>query len=421
MFRELYFYLRHNKMTAFLLTCQISLYLVLLGTFMAFTSEIHYGKSNLENIYENKAIYHLLDGYFDPDEFSNFRDRSDALEILKEYYHELDSASSFQYLAMFNQDISIDAKEVAVNSYSESTDDVEHINVRSFQMNLQAHDYFMLDVSEGRAFVSNDFEDKNGILPVLLGNSFADYYKVGDEISVSFYQQEITLSVVGILSENSLLYFNGDPEFYLDDYFILPYVNYAPPETEYEEERQEIIYFSMINGYISIPEGDGEFTRVMMAEVEAISQKTGFDNYLFIGSNPNTQPYRGLINVMNANYNLVKTIFILSFVINAIVISLILFFEQKKRLPAFAIHYLHGASISILAKRLISEVLLIMLLSYALSQIILSSVLNINSIVPQITLFFTVVVLAVVVSILPISNIVRKPLVVFLNNEEGSM
>lgn len=414
--KEIFYHFRSNKIITTLLICQATLFFILLGTFIAFTSEIRYGKENLEEIYDNKSIYHLLDGYYDPDEFSSFCSQADSLDIIKDYYAGLNSAKSFQYLAMFNQPIDIDNSKMN-NPISNTDGEASTTKLNSFQMNLQAHDYFRLSVSDGRTFSSADFEDNGNTIPLLVGSKYADSFSVGDCIPVIYYQKEITLKVVGILEENSIVYFNGDPEFYLDDYFVLPYIDYDPPESEFEEWFQKIVYFAMINGYISTENNDTSSNN-MMTEVEAISQKTGFYNYSFIGSNPNFQPYRGLINVINSNYRLVGIFFVLSFLLNAATISLILYFEQKKRLPALAIHYLNGASIPGLAKEIVCESACIMILAFVLCQMVLSYILKINDMLSGIFLFVTAIVLILIVSILPIYKLINTQLTELLNNEE---
>lgn len=106
--REIMLYYRSHKVENIVLICQIAAFFILIGTFFAFTSEAHYGKSNIERAYKDKAIYQLIDGYYDPDEFESFRAEPNALNILKSYYNALNNAVSFQYLAMFNQNIIID-------------------------------------------------------------------------------------------------------------------------------------------------------------------------------------------------------------------------------------------------------------------------------------------------------------------------
>ncbi len=392
------------------LICQVTIFFMLLGTFMAFSSEIKYGKNDLERIYENKAIYKLLDGYFDPDEFTKFREQKSALDVLKKYYNKLNTASNFKYLAMFNQ-------KIIINNFMERIPQATEGKINSFQINKQAHDYFNLAVSKGRPFSLEDFKDNGNIIPVLMGSNYGENFSVGDRIEALYYQKEVTLEVVGILQQNTFLYFNGDSEFYLDNNIVLPYIDYNEPKTDFEEWFQEIVYFAMINGHILIEIGD-EFANNMMTEVEIIAQETGFYNYLFIGANPNIQPYRGLINVINSNYSLVKWLFAFSFCLNVITICLQLYLMQKRRLPALAVHYLNGASLSNLIKQFSCEILTIILIAFVLNQIVLNYILKVADAETFIFLGITAIVLTFCISIFPIYKLIKFELISLINSEE---
>ncbi len=325
--REMIFCYRDNKIETVILICQISIFVLLTGTLLAFTSEAHYGKTNLEKAYNDKIIYQIIDGYTDPDEFEAFRAEPNALNIIKNYYNELINANTFDYLAMFDQSV--------------KSDDLH--DIKTFQMNKQAVNYFNLNVVNGRQFEEKDFCDNNNVIPVLLGNIYKGSFKVGDTISVTYYQKKIQLQVIGFLRENTMVYFNGNPEFYLDEYIIMPYINYNDAKTEFDEWFQKIVYFSMINGYISVDSEDIASQNMKM-ELESISEKTGFYNYLFIGENPNVQKYRGLINIINKNYELIIGLWFLFLLANFVIFSAILYMIQKKRMYIVAIHYLNGAT-----------------------------------------------------------------------------
>ncbi len=383
---------------------------------MAFSTEMHNGKDNLEKIYDNKVIYQLIDGYSDPDEFSEFLRQPDTLTTLKKFYNKLNTANHFQYLAMFNQKILVDDTDLKFLDV-QPIDGGTMKKINAFQLNMRAQSYFNLDVTEGKLFSLESFKDRGAIMPVLLGSKYAKSFAVGNHIVASYYQKEVTLEVMGILKENSLIYFNTDPEFYLDEYIILPYVNYTDPKTNLEEEFQKIDYFAMINGYISVEMGT-EPSQDMMSEIEVISQQTGFYNYQFIGSNPHIQPYRGLVNVINLNYSLVRWLFIFSFCLNVITICFQLYFMQKKRLPALAIHYLNGASLSDLVKQFSCEVMLIILISYTISQVVLSYILKIADAQILVFLFITATVLMLSVSAFPIYKLTHSELIALLNTTE---
>lgn len=415
--REIILYYRSHKVENIVLVFQITILLVLIGTFFAFTSEAHYGKNNIEKIYKDKAIYQLIDGYYNPDEFENFRAQPNALNILKDYYNSLDKASSFQYLAMYNQSIIIDDVN---GDFSEklSIDDNSHKkNVEAFQMNQEAYEYFDLSVVKGRTFKQSDFNDNGSVVPVLVGNNYMDVFEIGDRLSATYYQKEVELEIVGFLRENTIVYFNGDSEFYLDQYIIFPYINYTAPETEFDEWFQEVVYFSMINGYISIQNGDN-FANDMMMELEAISEKTGFYNYVFIGSNPNIQQYRGLINILNQNYNLIISLLIVSFFINMMTIGFQLYMMQKIRLRSMAIHYLYGATLQDLIKQFVVEVLL----TIGLATLVGWTILVMLKISNELILFIILIIASIFmagISLLSIYKLKNTQLILLLNQEDN--
>ena len=70
--KEVYYYFSNNKIRVLVLICQISILFVLMGTFNAFSREIYQDKDTVAKLYEDKAIYQLLDGYYEQDKFNSF-------------------------------------------------------------------------------------------------------------------------------------------------------------------------------------------------------------------------------------------------------------------------------------------------------------------------------------------------------------
>lgn len=409
--REVLLYYRSHKVENIVFVCQITVFFILMGTFFAFTGEAHYGKSNIERTYKDKAIYQLIDGYYDPDAFTAFRSEPNALNILKNYYHALMNAESFQYLAMFDQSITINDVNGAADNDGGRSKEAE-----AFQMNEQACQYFELNVIEGRAFQQGDFDDNGNVMPVLMGSSYMNAFEVGDRLPATYYQKEVELEIIGFLRENTMIYYNGNYEFYLDQYIILPYIHYDAPQTESDESFQEIVYFAMINGYISISSGDAH-TQDMMAEMEAIAEKTGFYNYVFIGSNPNLQQYRGLINILNKNYDLILSLLILSFLVNMVTLGVQAYMMQQRRLRMMAIHYLNGATLQSLMKQIVMEVLLVIGLAAFLGWNVLVR-LKISNIVILLIFLMIAVTFMIGISLISICKLKNAELMLTLNQED---
>lgn len=416
MIREIWLYFRSHKVENIVLICQIAAFFILIGTFFAFTSEAHYGKSYIERAYKDKTICQLLDGYSDPDEFEAFRAEPNSLNILKNYYDELNNASSFQYLAMFDQSIVIDDNNgyflegIAIDESSTSK------KVAAFQINQQACDYFNLSPIKGRMFQQSDFEDNGGVLPVLLGSNYISNFEVGNRLKATYYQRDVELEIVGFLQENTPVYYNGDPEFYLNEYIVLPYINYDAPKTDFDEWFQKIVYFAMINGYISVPSGD-TFTQNMMMELEAISDKTGFYNYILIGSNPSMQQYRGLINILNKNYDLIFSLLLLFFSINIVTLGFQVYMMQERRLHVMAIHYLNGATLRGIIKQFAVEMLLVGGLAAFFGWLVLVY-LKLADVPLMLLIFLIATVLTFGISLISIYKLKNTELMTMLNQED---
>lgn len=420
--KEIFYYFKNNRIRVSVLICQLSILFILLGTFNAFSREIYQDKDAVAKLYQNKAIYQLLDGYYEQDKFNSFMERENSLTLLKNFYNELSKAKSFKYLSMFDQpimykDSSNKFSEISINSHPIYKGEPWK-ELPSFQIDYHAQEYFKISVSDGRVFNESDFEEKNN-LPVLLGSNYADIFNVGDQLEAQFYSINVVLEVVGIIQKDTFVYFNGEPEFYLDNYVIVPYVNYSTPHSEREEWFQKIVYLAMINGYIFVDIGR-EFTNSMMIELESISQNVGFYNYTFLGSNPNVQPYRGVMNVINSNYRLVQFFFACSFFLNIATICFQLSLILKKRLVNLAIHYLLGASLANLLRLVISEILIIILISYLISIVILKSFLSILDVVSSFRLLTIVLLLTACIMLFLIFQFKKIDLVKILNKESNS-
>ncbi|WP_160037158.1 hypothetical protein [Paenibacillus sp. An7] len=424
--RELKFYFKKHKFLSLTLYLQLTLFFVILGTFIAFEGQLDYESNNLHKIYEGKAIYQLLDGYYDGDEYANFVSQSDYLNRLKTYYNQLNNTNDFQYLAMFNHHILlkdtgipeefIEGYEQGSKKYQENIDGTPYTAVKSFQMNKQAMDYFGLSVEKGTIWDENEFKD-NTILPVLLGSAYQDVYSVGDETTINFYSKTFTVKIIGFLKENSKLFFNDNTEFYLDKYIILPYRDYEDPTSETDELFQQISYFAMVNGYI-VTDNSPSQNQIMMQRVEAISKNSSFGGYSFIGLNPHFQKYRGLMTVLQENKILIQSIFVSTFLLNLIVIIIILLLQQKRRLSSFAIHYLNGATKWRIVKMLWIEISTILLAAYLTNFIILDKILNIGEMKTQFILLILCITMSIIICIMPARKLLLNPMTDYINNED---
>lgn len=82
---NLKFYFRKHLILVVILYIQITLFLVSFGTFMTLIKEIDFEGKDLQQIYEGKAIYQLIDGYYDPEDYQKFVSEEGYLTRLKAF------------------------------------------------------------------------------------------------------------------------------------------------------------------------------------------------------------------------------------------------------------------------------------------------------------------------------------------------
>src|SRR5690606_23511979 len=78
--------------------------------------------------------------------------------------------------------------------------------VKTVQLNELAINMFPLEIADGEAFVSKDFQyEENDEIPVLLGFDYNQHFNVGDSIKGSYIFKEFNFIVKGFLKPYSFV------------------------------------------------------------------------------------------------------------------------------------------------------------------------------------------------------------------------
>ena len=96
-FKELKLYFKKYKVITVMIYLQVTLILLLLGSFLYFMDSLKYEENGLKETYDGKALYQLIDNYVNEDE-EILMNSDNSLEIVKNYYNNLNSSKNFQYL-----------------------------------------------------------------------------------------------------------------------------------------------------------------------------------------------------------------------------------------------------------------------------------------------------------------------------------
>ena len=77
----------------------------------------------------------------------------------------------------------------------------EEIPFKSLQMNDHALERFDLRIASGQSFSPSDYQYNRDKIPVILGNSYSDYYTIGDKIQLSYLFKQFDAEVIGFVEK----------------------------------------------------------------------------------------------------------------------------------------------------------------------------------------------------------------------------
>lgn len=421
MLRELKIYFKNNMKIISIIYIQITFMLLLIGTFFYFIYSINSVETGFKNIYEGKAIFQISNDYYN-EKYEKFLKNNDPLIIKKDFYNKLNSNNDFKYLSLKEHYISINNNSIPdklriINSDDqyqfENIDEKKYSMIKSYQMNKETVDFFGLEVSEGNIWTAEDFK-YNGCIPVLLGESYSDTFKIGEKIEIGYLGKKFDGKVIGFLKKNSTVLGNGNIETTLDPYIVLPHMDFEAPLDNNERAFQDIAYFMMLEGYV-VTENNQEEIQKMKDKVELIAQESGFTEYFFMGSNPHLKSYTNTISLLKENKELTVTILIFIVILNILILCILFWIKNKKRISYYSVHYMHGAKSRDLLLQQWLEVEIIFLTSFITYFIISYEILYLYTFKGYIVLFIIINLMSFLISILSSKSILTKSIGIGLN------
>lgn len=97
----------------------------------------------------------MVDNFYDPDEFYNFRTDNQNINILANFYNTLNASSNFDVLTSFNQAIDVDIDDFNGDQrfYYNSDEFIDNsqsptINIKALQLNQKAYEFYNIKVEE---------------------------------------------------------------------------------------------------------------------------------------------------------------------------------------------------------------------------------------------------------------------------------
>lgn len=328
------------------------------------------------------TMIRLIDEVVEAADFTAYLNNSDKLATVSDFYTMLNSQTAFTYLTMSAQPLLIanfhqpsqfyyDMNGDGLSDADEATlieNGITYTNVKTLALNQAAFTYYQVADDELINWEALDFAAE--IYPVVLGNNYAADVAIGERFEGSYITEPFTLEVVGFLPPASSVFYQGELNFYLDDYVLFPYPEQLSAVTSEDSFFERAVRFNLINGDIISTKSFDE----IVTAVNHMAVQSDFYEYTFINVPSFYLQNNHLRIALNENQTLI--LFLSSFFVGFSLIITTAFNRllYQKRLQVYQIHYLSGESFAKLQRRFMFEgvydclLLPIVVLSFGLTQ-----------------------------------------------------
>ena len=83
-------------------------YFTMLGIATPFLSSVPTGEGGFDTILSENDMYKMIDNFYAPEDFSDFREKPENINMLASFYNELQMSDKFEVVTSFNQAIYVD-------------------------------------------------------------------------------------------------------------------------------------------------------------------------------------------------------------------------------------------------------------------------------------------------------------------------
>jgi len=344
--REWFFDTRSTGALTFIRLLLITVASVLVFHALSFTESADQAVQQSFSNEANMNMYSVLDTLQDPDEFSSFRDSSESVNSVGRFYNQLNSSHAFTFLSVFDQQVptrnfkggdDFNAYESLSNLSTDPTTGEEIRNIKSFQLNQRAFDFYHLQVSEGSAPNWSQIDYSTGHIPVLLGQGYRDLYRLGDTLHGNLYFRPMQFEVVGFLEEATSIYYRGNMNTFLDKSLVIPYPPHLDDIPKNSDGFHGILYFAMIGGDLAVPQDTS--SDKLLAELQRVSIRAGFDQYTLLGSPSYLVQLQLMRTLILENRALVAGVVVVAILVLSVIVATLGRITLQRRLAAYrALH-----------------------------------------------------------------------------------
>ncbi len=227
--------------------------------------------NEIVNYQQDEELYYNLSFTYDKDNnpsISDFFDSDGSLEKLKKFNTALKSTFDYneihtqpvEYKGYFEYDKKFSAFGTINEPIEEQGKQEPSYITRLRTLMIGESLYRQLDnyIEEGKNFSSQDFivNSSEQEISIILGNSYKDIYKIGDEINLYLHQKPLKFRVIGFFKKD-VEKFTPYPAKNLNETVAIPFydINYIP-NNEIDDYYQKVYYTQKDEGYIKLKESE---------------------------------------------------------------------------------------------------------------------------------------------------------------------
>ena len=281
-------------------------------------------------------MYSLTDRLSEPALFEEYRRTLANIEKVIHFYDYLEqnAPEGVRLLSAFDQAMPVvdfagsESFEHGNGTGATTQGSYEHpilgervVNVKSMQLSHSTFDFYNLAVQDGAGLEWDEVHYERAAIPVLLGSNYTGVYDIGDELTVDYYSKPTQMRVSGFLAPSASMFYQGNINFFLDDYLVVPYPKSISGIATPNQEFYGILAFAMLNANIAVDQAqsDGAVFRAL----EAAATSSGFDHYALLSVPTYLTQFASVRALVQENFVLVATVEVL-LAAAAVVVSAVL-------------------------------------------------------------------------------------------------
>ena len=216
------------------------------------------------------SLVGVVDDYASAEELSDFFASQDSLEKIVSFNQILNS--QFDFYEIYDQPLQSkfywDMDDSFLETYDGAPIKNQEIEIEgekyfistlnSIEANLNAYQFFLDFIGEGRGFCESDFQYKrNEKIPVILGNDYKSYYSVGDCINLNYLGKDFEYEIIGFFEEGLSVKIENS-EYNINKYLCVPYFEFDGNVTDESEKAFWLRHYQEKNcGYIKVDNRNG--------------------------------------------------------------------------------------------------------------------------------------------------------------------